>query len=372
MDAVGIVFADSYDVALEGIVKRRALAAVPFGGRYRVIDFVMSNMANAGIINVGIIVTQKYRSLVRHLRGGEDWDLNRKRSGVAMLTPFSFEGGGTAYKNRLEALQANITYLRETDEKYVLMTSCNYVGNIDFEKMLNYHIKSGARYTCMYTERPINKDSEVESTQIKIASDGTVVDIIVDNKMGEDLHITPNAYITDRESLIRDLEYSEKEHLESLRLDLIRPLLRDSSVKGYKAQEPILFLDTPSSYLLSNLALLDRKTRDAIFHVEDRPIATRVKDSAPAKYGNRARTHNSLIADDTLIEGEVLNSIIFRGVHIKQGAKVENSVIMQDSTIGEGAELNYVVLDKNVIVNDGRQLSAYITHPFYLGHRMVI
>jgi glucose-1-phosphate adenylyltransferase len=145
----GIIFGDSYDVDMKEMLEMRTLAGVPFGARYRVIDFLLSNMVNAGIKNIGVITTQKYLSLMKHVSAGAPWDLDRKNSGLTFLPPFNSESIKTVYENRLEALQANISWLRDVEEEYILITVCNYVGNLDFSKMLEAHEKSGAMITAL-------------------------------------------------------------------------------------------------------------------------------------------------------------------------------------------------------------------------------
>ncbi|MGN0708669.1 MAG: sugar phosphate nucleotidyltransferase, partial [Anaerovoracaceae bacterium] len=164
MNAVGIIFADSYDVDIDELMKTRTLASLPFGGRYRIIDFQLSNMANSGIRNIAIITTQRYQSLMDHVRAGDEWDLDRKTSQLKIIPPLSMEKAKSVYENRLEALQANIDYLSQAREKYVVITGCNYVANIDFQAMIDYHEKSGAAITGMCVKNPYNKEPDVEAT----------------------------------------------------------------------------------------------------------------------------------------------------------------------------------------------------------------
>ncbi|MBR0373181.1 MAG: glucose-1-phosphate adenylyltransferase subunit GlgD [Mogibacterium sp.] len=370
MNAFGLIFADSYDVALDKLTEHRTLAAVPFGGRYRVIDFTLSNLVNAGIRNIGIITTQKYDSLMNHVRAGAEWDLNRKSTGLTFLPPYSSEDiRKSVYENRLEAMQSNMAYIRNMREEYVIMTSCNYIGNVDFDKMLEYHISTGADITGLYTKNPHNKAGDIPSTEFIVEKDQTVSDVRITSDPAEGACIAANAYILKRQDLLEVLEHTIRENKTSFRRHvLIEAIERGYKFMAYEAPETLLFLDTISSYMKSNFELLDRGMRDELFYNEYRPVITKVKDSAPTKYASEAKATNSIIADGAVIEGEVRNSIIFRGVRVKKGAVVENCVLMQDVLVGEAARLNYAVLDKNVTINDCRMLSGYITHPFYVGH----
>ena len=375
MNMLGLIFADKHNNDIGELTAKRTFAALPFGARYRLIDFFISNMTNSGIRNIGVVATTKYESLMGHVRYGGEWDLDRRKSGIIVLPPFSFFSGEVRYENILEALQANIAYISESKEPYVLFTCCDAIGNIDYAAMLDAHVKSGARFTCLCTKNPLNKEPGIETTEFVAGPDGRITDILIHD--GADTP-TPGAYtgthtyIMARDDLLAILEDSIDHKKTSLRKDVLMPALADSKVMAYVTDETLLFIDSEASYLKSNLDLLNSDIRRELFCQELRPIITRAGNSSPAYYSNDSVTTNSIIAAGSTIEGTVRNSIIFRGVHIKKGAVVENCVINQDCTIGEGAVLNYAVLDKNVNINDKRLLSGYITHPFYVKKGSVI
>ena len=372
MNAVGLIFADSYDVHMDELTEKRTMAAVSFGGRYRVIDFTLSNMVNAGIRNIGVITTQKYSSLMWHVRSGSAWDLDRKQSGLRFLPPFATENVGTAFANRLEAMQANLAYLKEVKEKYVLFSTSNYIANIDFNKMMKFHIDSGATVTALYTRSPLHKEKSMPITSYDINEDGQITGADLDCDYNEADNLGISTFIMDRKELISILSRTAREGKTSFRKDVLLDLIKSKKVMACETEDSILFLDDLSCYLESNMELLNQEIRDELFQNKKRPVITRVKDSAPARYGKDAKAVNSIIADGAIIDGEVRNSIIFRGVRVKKGAVVENSVVLQDTTVGEGAHINYAVLDKEVIINDSRLLSGYVTHPFYVGKGTVI
>ena len=371
--AAGLIFADSYDVELDKLTDKRTLAAVPFGGRYRVIDFSLSNMVNAGIRNVGIVMTHRYGSLMNHVKYGGTWDLARKENGLTYLPPCAYDNNSIIYENRLEGIQANLSYIRQMNEDYVIMTCCNYVSNLDLNAALQFHIRSGAKITGLYTKNPRNKQSTVEFTEYRVDPHQMITEVkFGDGALNAGMVTAMNTYIINRDYLVEMAEKTEQESKKSFRRDVLYPTIQEKQAMGYEITETMLFLDTISGYMKSNLELLDPSIRNELFRNPDRPVMTKVKDSAPSRYGKDAVATNSIIADGAVIEGEVHNSIIFRGVRIKKNAIVENSIIMQDTTVGEGVRLNYAVLDKNVIINDGRMLSGYITHPFYVEHRTII
>lgn len=366
MDMAGVIFADTYDVELDQLTEKRNLAAVPFGSRYRLIDFALSNLANSGVRNIGIITSINYQSMMSHVRGGMDWDLERKRSGLSVLPPFATMGAGDVYHNRLHALEANLNFLRNLEEKYVILCSCNYVANINYRKMLDFHIRTGARLTILTSSRLRFNQKGVRCGCMRANDDGRVTDVAVTKDLEPGWDLSMNTFIMEREDLVELLYDAIRTGKESFRRDIADKLAQTDRVMEYRAEEETLLIDSLQGYFQANLALLDGETRRGLFASENGAIITKVHDSWPTKYGDQAKVENSLIADGVLVEGTVRNSILFRGVHIAEGATVENSIIFQNATVSEGARLNYVLADKNVFVEPDRILSGYITHPFFL------
>ena len=297
----GIIFGDSYDVDLKEMLEMRTLAGVPFGARYRVIDFLLSNMVNAGIKNIGVITTQKYLSLMKHVSAGAPWDLDRKNSGLTFLPPFNSESIKTVYENRLEALQANISWLSDVEEEYILITGCNYVGNLDFSKMLEAHEKSGAMITALYTRHFMNKKDGLKMTEFDVEEGGVIRDCRIATDLIQGMDIGLNAYIMKTADLVDCVEKTIREGQKSFRRNILMPAISHYKVLGYEAKEEILFLDDISCYLKSSMALLDKDVRDSIFAHDDRPVMTKVKDSPPTRYGDGAVVENSIIADGVIV-----------------------------------------------------------------------
>lgn len=375
MKALGIIQADAYHVDMDQLLENRTLASVPFGGRFRNIDFHISNMSNAGMKNIAILSKQKYRSLMSHVRGGGDWDLDRKQGGLVVLPPFSSMRFSNHLESRIEELQTNIEYISEAEEPYIVLTGCNYIANLNLTAALEYHRNSGAKATALYVKNPVNKRYDLTTTEIIFDENKIVKEIKTTEKMKKpekDINVLLGAYIFNKSDFVDLLEDSIENGAVSLRLGILAPLIPGGNVAAYEVTERLTFIEDVSAYLDANLSLLDHDIRNALFDSPNGPIITRVNDSAPARYGENAKVRNSIIADDTMINGIVENSVIFRGVYVKEGAVIKNSVIMQDSVVGEDAQLNYAVLDKRVIINDNRMLSGYITHPFFVGTDSVI
>jgi glucose-1-phosphate adenylyltransferase len=367
MNALGIIFTDSFDTNMEEYTERRTLASLPYGGRYRLVDFPLSNMANAGVKNIGIITRMNYQSLAQHLRSGADWDLSRKFNGITILPPYSTQWAQAEfYENRLEGLIANLPFLRFAEEKYVVITGCHQIWNEDIKDMVDKHAESGAKITVVYSDKVLNHQEEIDATYVKIDEEGAIVGQRVEKVKPRGYTYSLNTYIIERELLISLIETAQRDGKKSFRRDVIRNLIERGEAMGYEAKGVVLAIENPTSYLESSLALLEPDVRKALFANDDNPIITPARDSAPTKYGEEAVVENSFIADGVIIEGEVRNSVIFRGATIEKGAVVENSVVMQDTIVSENARINYCVLDKDVLIEKGRWLSGYITHPFYV------
>ena len=366
MNACGIIFTDTFDTKIDELIEKRTLASIPFAGRYRLIDFPISVMVNAGVRNIGIITKNNYQSLMGHLRSGSEWDLDRKNDGLMVLPPFSTKKDSSdAYQHRLEALVANIPYIKRLKEKYIVLAGCNSIVNIDLDGMLQFHKASGAKLTILYAEETIGNMPGVTATCIRPGKDGKVEELVIADELPEGMKLSLNTFVMEREALLDILIHAEKEGLTSFRRDVIIPMVKAGEAACCGTTEKTFCFDNLCSYLVNSLALLERENRDSLFNNPKGLIITPARDSAPTHYGKNAVCENSLIGDGAVIEGTVRNSIIFRGARIEKDAVVENSVVMQDSVISDGAYINYAILDKFTLIEKGRFLSGYITHPFY-------
>lgn len=375
MSTAGIILSDANRETENGLTKDRTLASLPFGARYKLIDFTLSNMVNAGINHIGITTTRNYRSLMDHVRGGSVWDLDTKRSGIAFLPPFSSAGSRRdTYSGWLEALQAHIPYIEGLEEEHVLFTSCDYIGTIDFEQMIRRHEESGAKLTALYTRHPVNKASDLPVNRYYVNEDGFLTDVerVVQTEEDGEVCLGVYCFIMNREDLLDRLYETVKEEESSLTQDLVAPLARAGEAAGYETDATLLFVENTAGYLQSSLELLEWKVRRELFEQPRMPVITRALDSAPGRYGDKAVVENCMIADGVKIEGTVRNSVIFRDVHVQKGAVVENSVLMRNVKVAENAHVSYAVLDARAVVSADRTLAGYITHPFYLERGTVI
>ena len=365
MDAAGIILADNMANLSRELTTRRTLAAVPFGAKYRQIDFSLSNMVNSGINNVGIIMSQHYDSVMHHVQSGAVWDLDRKLAGLRYLPPLAAPGSSMSNGSRTESLRSNLIYISELKEKYLVLCGSGYVGNIDFTAMLDHHIGSNADITCFFSNNVANQTPLYKRMGLVTDSDGRIRSFDASQQEAMSCELAMSTCVIRREFLFELIDWLESALKTGTPQGVLQQMLTEMNIYAHITDELVIYLEDLCTYLAGNLALLDYDVRKQLFHAPSGPVITKTKDSTGTRYSETANVSNSLIADGAVIEGEVRNSVIFRGARIKKHAVVENCVIMQDSTVGEGAHLNYAILDKEVLINDGRMLSGYLTHPFY-------
>lgn len=371
-NAIGIIFPNSYDNLVPELAGDRLMASIPFAGRYRIIDFLLSSLANCGISNIAIVVRENYHSLMDHLGSGRAWDLLRKNGGLSIFPPYA-EKNMKVYSGRVEALESILPYLKSKKEKYVIMMDANIAVDFDLNAMLAEHIESGADVTVAYTEQEIPAEliragSHGDMYYTLKLDDGRVRRIFMNSEMCGKQNLSMNIYIIDREALIDKIHAAFVRGYSCFERDILAPRLEMYNIRGYKYDGYYARICGLKSYFDENMKLLDDENLDALF--TGGQIYTKIRDDNPTRYINGCKTKNNLVADGCVIEGDVENCVLFRGVKIAKGAKIRNSVLMQDTVVNAGARLDYVVTDKNVTIEVGQELKGTDTQPFYVakGH----
>lgn len=364
MNALGIIFSNIHDNNVPELTMNRTIGAIPFAGRYRLIDFTLSSMVNSGITHVGCVTKRNYRSLIDHVGSGKEWDLARKNGGFVLLPPFGEKDSDTLYSTRLEALKTVLGFISRCTETYVVMSDTNSVYNIDFNKMLQNHVEKQADVSLLYTVKNVADISGTNNVILKMDEDSVVRELSVDPVMKGDVNIYGNICIIRKDLLVSLVSNAIAHGIRHFIKDAIAQNLGAMKVIGYKHSGYFEEISSLRRFYNVNLALLDKNTRDSLFGVSE--VYTKIKDSAPTEYGENAIVKNSLISDGCIIEGEVYNSIIFRGVKVGRGAVVKNSILMKNTIVGDYADLNAIITDKNVSIRDRRVLSGCETLPFYL------
>ncbi len=367
MEMMGIIFSNIYDNEMGALTQKRTIASLPFGGRYRQIDFVLSNMVNSNITKIGVITKYNYQSLMDHLGDCSEWDLNSKRGGLYILPPFSHGNSTGIYKGKLEALNSALNFLKHSESEYVLMCDSTVICNIDYEDVLESHIKSGADITVV-ANKDYDSMNEVTNELVLKVSRNKVVDLAVNALVTDGDYTGMGMYIMSRETVIDIIEYSVSHGLCHFEKDFIqRKFISDNlSINVYKFKDVVLRNRSVLSYYQNNLKLSDAKIQKGIFKSES-PIYTKVRDEVPAYYASGCEINDSIVADGCVVKGTVLNSVLFRNVVIEEGAVIENCVIMQGTKIGKDARLINVITDKDVEVSDDAVLAGAKASPFILG-----
>lgn len=365
MKMSGIVFSNIYDTTLGDLTRHRTVASLPFGGRYRFIDFILSNMVNSNISSVGVITKYNYQSLMDHIGGGTEWDLNRKGANLYILPPFS-TGVTNVYRGNLEALFNAISFLNAAKPDYVVMCDTTVICNIDFRAALQSHIDSGADVTAICNSSIENYECD-ENDLVLTEKDGMVNDLAIGYMLGENSKIGMGMFIIERKSLLSIINNYVSRGRYSFEKDFLLTRFADNTIKinAYEFKGAVLRNHNVVSYFKNNFKLMEPSVREDIFK-GDAPIRTKVRDQAPTGYHDGCSVGNCLIADGCEIYGKVENSILFRGVTIGEGAVVRNSIIMQGTTIREDASLNYAIIDKNADISPCATLTGGAQTPIII------
>ncbi len=377
MTAVGLIFANIHDNNISELTRIRTTASIPFGGRYRLIDFMLSNMVNSDITKIGIVTRNNYQSLLDHLETGKDWDLARRSGGIKILPPYitSFENSAANKFNtsRLEALMGAVNFISRCDEDYIVMSDCDVICNIELQKVIDDHIKSGAEITFVTKTMDLTGyTSSKPLCVIDVDESGRVVDFTERKTFDGVTHVYANIMVMKRTYLLDIIENSVSHGYTSFLHDVIAKSMATANYRTYEYDGWYAHIGSMEEYFSTSMKLLTSEAREGLFGVKNHPVLTKVRNSAPTRYCEGAKVVNSVVADGCVIEGTVENSIIFRGVKVSKGAVVKNSILFQDTYVCPGASLNCVVADKNVVIKDGRNLSGHETMPFYIDKGLTI
>ena len=363
MNVMGIIFAN--DASLGALTNKRTMASLPFGGRYRQVDFHLSNMAAAGIRHVGIISRHNYQSLMNHVGSGEEWGMELEEGGLEFLTPYAMSATDI-YRGKLDALHSVMDFLNYgPEDEYVIMADSAILSNIDLLDVLKEHIASGKDLTVVTKEGIANGTKQLDLA-VKLEK-GEIVDLAVDYVADEsylasmDIFVLTKKYLREK---VREFIARNKFHMDR---DLVLGQWQEGklSINVYQFKGAALFNDTVEEYFRNSLALIDKEVRHDLFFF-NHPVFSKVRDRVPTYYGEDCEVEDCLVADGCILEGEAENSILFRNVTIAEDAEVEDCVIMNDTVIGEGAELKYVILDKDVTIRPGAKLFGTPKNPIII------
>jgi glucose-1-phosphate adenylyltransferase len=362
-NATGIIFSNMHDEEMHEITNSRTMGAVPYGGRYRLIDFALSNMHNSGVTSVGVVAKSNYQSLLEHLGSGKEWDLSRKRDGLYIFPPFSRLSSGI-YKNKIEAISGILNFIKKSKNDYIFLTDCDTLCSLDWTKPLQFHMNTKADITliCYYN----NSHTELKNQTIyTLSKESIITDILLKQTTSSSSHVGTNMWVISKSLLISLIEDAVAHNYEDLEKDILQKKIKEFKVVAWKFNGYIRKINDMCDFFHGNMDILNPTIRNELFY-KNGPIYTKVLDAIPARYEKTAKVSNSLISDGCIIAGEVENSILFRGVKVGKATKVSNSILMKDCKTGENVNLNYVLADKNVNFSDNRILTGYDLHPIYI------
>ena len=360
MNVMGIIFTN--DATMGELTNKRTMASIPFGGRYRQVDWALSNLSCAGVRHIGIISRHSYQSLMHHVGDGEEWGLELEEGGLEFLTPFAQTTVGS-YRGKLESLNNAMDFLEfGNEDDLVVMIDSAVLSNIDLNAVIDAHVASGKDVTVVTKCGICNGEKKVDLA-IKV-EDGQIKDMAVDYVAGAEYCASMDIFVLSKNFLIKSVKYlvsRDKFHMDR---DLVMGGWQHGkvSVNTYAFEGIAMFNESVEEYFANSMSLINKDVRQGLFNGAH-PVYTKVRDRVPTYYGDGCEIENCLVADGCMLEGEVEDSILFREVSVAKGAEVENCILFNDAVIGEGAELKYVILDKNVTVTPGAKLIGTKKNP---------
>ena len=373
MTAAGLIFSNIHDDTLREMTARRTMASVPFGGRYRLIDFPLSCMVNAGIVKVGVIAHNNYQSLLGHLGSGKDWDLARRSGGIKILPPlitaYDNAVAGRVYSTRLEALMGVSAFIERCTEDFVVLSDSNAIFQMDLRRVIDAHERSRADITFVTKKMPRERCAAGKDVKVMTKdSEGRLTDLKEFDALdhGGEYEVYTNVMVVTRTYLHAVVRDAIARGYSSFFRDVIGRRIREDNFAVYPYSGYYDMIVSLRGYYACSMEMLEDETRRELFGNASLPVYTKVRNSPPTLYCEGAAVKNSMIADGCKIEGTVENSILFRGVQVGKGTVVRNSILFQNTYVGANSFVNCVTTDKNVVICDERMLSGHETQPFYI------
>ena len=358
----GIIFSYEKRSGLRELTEARMPASVPFGGRYRLVDFILSSMVNAGITDVGVVLQGNYQSLTIILGSGKDWDLSRKHGGLRLLPAFADDeivGGVREFRGKMEALAGVRSYLEGIRQKHVVLADSDLIINIPLQDVYQAHIASGADITAVCTS---NVDSDADVTFFRLDDAGRVKETLFPLRDRTGCHRSLEIYVLSKELLLKLVDDCMSHDLTSFRSAVLQAQAPSLHIQGYVWDGYAAQIRSVKEYYERSLELLDPSIRREVFPA-GRPIHTKERNDASTYVDPAGVCCNCLVADGCTIEGTVENSILFRGVSVAKGAEVKDCILMQDTAVSRDAVLRHVIADKDVVVKEACTLMGTANYP---------
>ncbi len=364
---MGIINLQEENDLIRELADQRAVESIPFAGRYRLLDFSLSSMVNSGIQHVGIMLPDAARSILDHLRSGKDWDLARRHEGLFYLPAARLEK--EARKGDLKNFYFNLDFIEHSKQKYVLLASGSFIYNMDFSKVLRFHQNTGAEITMVYhtaKEEGIGRNAVMET-----AENGLIQDLAEKPAVYDGSKVSMEVYLMEKKVFVDIVCHAYEHGGQDFLLDGIIRRFGEYTMYGYEHDSYVAHVDSTGAYYKANMDILQPEVWEELFMGND-AINTKVKDEVPVQYKKDAEVKNSLIANGCVVQGEVENSILFRGVKVGKNVKIKNSIIMQKCDVRDGALIENVICDKNVLITKDKWLKGAPNYPLIVSKNVVI
>ncbi len=354
---------------MQPLTSIRSLASVPFGGRYRLIDFPLSNFVNSGLTNIGILLEEKYRSLLDHIGPGKAWELDRKWGGLYFLPSAKVYKKDGIYKGDIENFNCNLDYLHRCKEEYVVVSSPHIICNINYDKVFSFHKNINADITVIYERNRTIEESN--ATVLETGDNNKIIEMKHSpNLTGNYNKISLEKFLIRKEILIEIVD----ECVSTGKWDFVREGIIKNIYKydvyGYPFEGVVGKINSINNYFKFNLELLEPQIRENFFMKQE--IFTKPKDEPPSKITPEAEIVNTISGNGNIIAGEVKNSILFREIRIAKNTEIENCILMQGAEVEEGVKIKNVILDKNAKISAGKQLIGETNKPIVIEKNEVI
>jgi glucose-1-phosphate adenylyltransferase len=363
-DVFGLIVADEDNQNLRELTLARSAGALPVGGRYRAIDFTLSNMVHSGIRNVGIITQKNYQSLMDHVGSGKEWDLSRKTDGLFILPPFDYAENTGIYKGTNDAIKSNMSYIKRASQQYCLITGVSAIYTATYNQLYRMHMDTKADITMLYNtdKSRFQTNESYKDLRIHTDEDGRVREMEYNFMYSDSDKLSMFVFLMHKSLL----EYLIERCIAHGNYDFTTDLLMNNvkNLRIYALEHPgyVGRLNSVNAYYRFNLDLLEKQVQNDLFYTGN-PVYTKIKDESPVRYGDSVKVKNSLLADGCIINGEVENSILFRGVRVAKGAKVKGCILMQDCEVGRNCFLENIIADKDCRIRDGSRLVGDANYP---------
>ena len=362
----GIIFAYGKCEKLQTLVEQRVADSIPYAARYRIIDFMLSNLVNAGVTDVGVILQDKYQSMLDHLGSGKDWDLSRKHGGLRLLPSAPKNDPSRAFRGKMEALASVESYVQRIRQEYVVLANGALICNMPMGDVLEEHIRSGADITCVCTPRPVGE----KGITYLVDDAGNITDVISRSTMAGGYGAL-EVYVMSKKLLLELIAECDGHNEYSFHRSVLQDMKGKLKLHAYVFEKYAARITSIADYYARSMELLQPEVRADLF-IPARPIRTKDRSDASTYYGPESKCVNSLVSDGCIIEGEVEHSIVFRGVHVEKGAKISGCILMQDTVVHAGATLKCAIADKNVTVTENRMLIGHTSYPLAISKFSVV